>query len=40
MNKNYTDVKELGVFELRQDPTPNMFYFHANKYNSDQHEAI
>ncbi len=29
VNKNFVAIKELGVFERKNTPTPNLFYFSA-----------
>ena len=40
MNKNYTTVEMLHVFEHKNEPTPNLFYFYAQRYNSHLREDI
>ena len=30
---DFSVMKELGIFEFSTHPVPNIFYFHAAKYN-------
>lgn len=39
-DKNFTKIKQLGIFEHTNDPTPHVFYFHANKYQSQDKEDV
>lgn len=38
VNKNFVEIKRAGIFEKRNLPTSNLFYFHANLYDSSQNE--
>jgi len=35
VNKDFEGVRQAGVFERRNEPTPNLFYFNAELYNSN-----
>lgn len=38
--KQLDPIKESGVFQLAQKPTPNIFFFRADLYTSDREEDI
>ena len=40
VKKNFKTIKEAGIFEKRNAPTPNLFYFLANRYNSNLREEL
>lgn len=35
LNKNFESIRQAGIFEKRNSPTPNLFYFNASLYNSN-----
>ena len=39
-NKDFSQIKEVGIFEFANKPVPNIFYFHAAKYDSKQNQLI
>ena len=40
MNKNYQTIEMLNVFEHKNEPTHHLFYFYAQRYNSNYREDI
>jgi hypothetical protein len=36
VNKSFKEIKEVGIFEKRNVPTSNLFFFHANLFDSSQ----
>jgi len=36
VNKNFERIRELGIFQRRNEPTPNLFFFNAALYQSNQ----
>lgn len=40
MKKDYTRIRELGIFEHSNQPCPHIFYYHAAKYRSEDREEV
>ena len=36
VNKNFERIRELGIFQRRNEPTLNLFFFNAALYQSNQ----
>lgn len=36
--KDYSRMRELGIFEHSNQPCPHIFYYHASKFQSDDKE--
>lgn len=40
LKKDYTRIEQLGIFEHKNQPTPHIFYYRAEKYRSEDKEEI
>jgi hypothetical protein len=40
VNKNFDEIKEVGIFEKRNIPTSNLFFFNANLFDSSRKEEL
>ena len=40
MAKDFKTVEEIGIYEKRNNPTPNIFFFNAERYDSDLKDDI
>lgn len=34
VNKNFENIEQTRILEKKNEPTPNLYYFNANLYNS------
>jgi len=40
VNKNFKEIREVGIFEKRNNPTSNLFFFHATLFDSSRKEEL
>lgn len=40
VNQDFTSIREANIFEKRDVPTSNLFFFLANRYNSNIREEL
>lgn len=40
IKKDFTQIRKTGIFQRREDPTSNLFFFWASKYNSNLRDEL